>query len=385
MTVTDLMVMYKRSKNEYDKRGMIHKIRLDPFLMKEVLEEFQSILCIIDAKYYSILLEAVSEHSISATVVEDSLSILIEKIPFYHLKSLIETLQRYYTSIELSKYRELCETRLSIFCKMSATAEDFKLEMNCDCLKETHEVGVFNHSLEHYMVNDIIIPRLKHATFDVSFKGDNEIFQDMILAFVTTLQLDAREAGVSDEVIYLGEGSYSIVLQIGNQVLKLGKSRRNNVIPSSPELVQWRFRRYFEESGLFIEVQPLLDMKDITQEEVLELAISSYQNNHYWSDVFQNEEIRIDNVGRLLDDNFVKDGKLNSLARYIMGRNQESEPVYKTGSCVISDTDYFENLNDTNKEKANDEYEKSLLLLGKRESSNEFVNNESSPKVKRFY
>lgn len=379
MELTDVMVMYKRAKTEYDKRCIIDKIRMDSLLVKEVLEDFEAVLYIIDAKYYSILLEVISEHSMSSIIVEQTLPFLIKNISFYHLKPLIETLMRYYPDIAMTKYRKLCEKRLLKLCEDSLIVAENKLEMNYYYLTEVYTTGIFKHSLEHYLIDGIVIPRLENFKFSVSFRGKNKKFKDMIHNFIKRLQLDAWEDGLSNEVIYLGEGAYSIILQIGNQILKLGKGRDNNELIHSPELVEWRYRHYFKESGLFIEVQPLVDINFIQEEEVARLFISSYENGYYWSDGRSEKGFRKDNIGRLLSDNYLLRGRLNDNAEEIIDYQKSDKIVYKEGDCVIIDTDCYEKLNCSNVEEATIEYKSCLNFLGIEEYS---INSLDSDKQK---
>lgn len=349
MDLTDIMIMYKKTriKDQDQKHNIISKIGRDYLLAKEAVESMREVLDFFDSNYYATLLEAISKVTFSVDVVSSYLPDIISEIPLDEFERLIIVLKRYYPSINLDQYKDLFDKRLKQLCIESKQLCDYDLEESCLDIQKVYETGIFENSFEYYFLNYLVVQKLiKH--FFVSFVGKNKEMIDVIHAFVTSLQLEAREQGLSDQICYVGEGGFSLVLKIGNKLLKLGGSRYNNKIPYHPKIIQWEFRRYFEESGLLIEVQKMHDNKDIPSIAVDRIFIELYEGGLAWMD---NRE---DNVVRLtLDNDYPYDKDISKIGKDYLGINSPIDTKYicKESDYVICDTDFISPLCSLSRDK----------------------------------
>lgn len=347
MDLTDIMIMYKKTRIKDQKHNIISKIGRDYLLAKEAVESMREVLDFFDSNYYATLLEAISKVTSSVDVVSSYLPDIISEIPLDEFERLIIVLKRYYPSINLDQYKDLFDKRLKQLCIESKQLCDYDLEESCLDIQKVYETGIFENSFEYYFLNYLVVQKLiKH--FFVSFVGKNKEMIDVIHAFVTSLQLEAREQGLSDQICYVGEGGFSLVLKIGNKLLKLGRSRYNNKIPYHPKIIQWEFRRYFEESGLLIEVQKMHDNKDIPSIAVDRIFIELYEGGLAWMD---NRE---DNVVRLtLDNDYPYDKDISKIGKDYLGINSPIDTKYicKESDYVICDTDFISPLCSLSRDK----------------------------------
>jgi len=216
-------------------------------------------------------------------------------------------------------------------------------------------------------------------------KHDRDIIKDkisiaMVSKFIEEI-CEHEEVKIAD-IECAGEGHYSFSLKIGEFVLKIGKERAANYIPSDKRIIKPLIRQQTNIEGkedipnLFIEIQNVVDTnwyKDLSEEEIKEELYKIYkelrERGKVWTDV------KPENVGKLLKpnkENFVIDGEeLKSNNYAISFTGEETEEILQRGELVIIDTDYIFLENDKNKRIAAVGYQKEFEKRWKNEKDME--------------
>lgn len=155
------------------------------------------------------------------------------------------------------------------------------------------------------------------------------------------------------ELEYIGEGSYSVVLGIGNKIIKVGYERQNYSMPNHRRILQPIMRSNYTVDGKIIacfEVTTRARM--LTDDEInknqgilYDLYKELRDDGIVWTD------IDWENIGVLLEDNVTTlNGKKFEVNNSSMGfvSEKNGEPL-KKGEVVIIDTDYIYREEDPNK------------------------------------
>jgi len=153
-------------------------------------------------------------------------------------------------------------------------------------------------------------------------------------------ELCQNENKTYGDIEYLGKGTFSYVLAVGDKVLKIGIKRYTDSFPNNPYIITPLLRESIkinEENKIFLEVTERVDTKtEVTTEELYQLYKKIRALGLVWTDVAKR------NVGRLKKDNIVHwntplypTDEALELKKYI------NAPQLKKGDLIILDADHI--------------------------------------------
>lgn len=188
----------------------------------------------------------------------------------------------------------------------------------------------------------------------IGLKNEDQIIgcSKTLLAIFTDL-MESENKPLS-ELEYIGEGSYSVVLGLGNKVIKVGYERQNYNMPNHRRILQPIMRSNYTINGKVVacfEVTTRARM--LTDDEMNHNCGILYKiykelrdDGIVWTD------IDWENIGVLLEDNVTTlNGKQfevdDSSVGFVSKKGGDS---LKKGEVAIIDTDYIYRADDSNKE-----------------------------------
>ena len=153
-------------------------------------------------------------------------------------------------------------------------------------------------------------------------------------------ELCQNENKTYGNIEYLGKGTFSYVLAVGDKVLKIGIKRYTDSFPNNPYIITPLLRESIkinEENKIFLEVTERVDTKtEVTTEELYQLYKKIRALGLVWTDVAKR------NVGRLKKDNIVHwntplypTDEALELKKYI------NASQLKKGDLIILDADHI--------------------------------------------
>ena len=153
-------------------------------------------------------------------------------------------------------------------------------------------------------------------------------------------ELCQNENKTYGDIEYLGKGTFSYVLAVGDKVLKIGIKRYTDSFPNNPYIITPLLRESIkinEENKIFLEVTERVDTKtEVTTEELYQLYKKIIALGLVWTDVAKR------NVGRLKKDNIVHwntplypTDEALELKKYI------NASQLKKGDLIILDADHI--------------------------------------------
>ena len=153
-------------------------------------------------------------------------------------------------------------------------------------------------------------------------------------------ELCQNENKTYGDIEYLGKGTFSYVLTVGDKILKIGIKRYTDSFPNNPYIITPLLRESIkinEENKIFLEVTERVDTKtEVTTEELYQLYKKIRALGLVWTDVAKR------NVGRLKKDNIVHwntplypTDEALELKKYI------NAPQLKKGDLIILDADHI--------------------------------------------
>lgn len=153
-------------------------------------------------------------------------------------------------------------------------------------------------------------------------------------------ELSQNENKTYGDIEYLGKGTFSYVLAVGDKVLKIGIKRYTDSFPNNQYIITPLLRESIkinEENKIFLEVTERVDTKtEVTTEELYQLYKKIRALGLVWTDVAKR------NVGRLKKDNIVHwntplypTDEALELKKYI------NAPQLKKGDLIILDADHI--------------------------------------------
>ena len=142
-------------------------------------------------------------------------------------------------------------------------------------------------------------------------------------------------SALEEPIIYRGSGSYNDVFQIGNRVLKIGKTRNSILYHNSPYDVQKYLCKDFFEVNLCVQVYDVLDYHKVNEEEKQLLYDYNRDHGRYILDVTD------DNFAYLLFDNCDHWNGISDLGREYLGLPEPVSEVITKGHLVQADIDYI--------------------------------------------
>lgn len=160
------------------------------------------------------------------------------------------------------------------------------------------------------------------------------------------------------DIKYLGAGTFSYVLGIGNKVIKIGRRRNTKTFPNNPFIITPLMRETIEidnDLSIFLEVTEKVETNiEITDEELYNLYKNLRKIGLVWTDMAWR------NVGRLTKDNIIHwNTKLEPTNESLELQEKRGDIVLKKGSLVILDADhiYDEKTEEAQKELSSSKYE----------------------------
>lgn len=153
-------------------------------------------------------------------------------------------------------------------------------------------------------------------------------------------ELCQNENKTYGDIEYLGKGTFSYVLAVGDKVLKIGIKRYTDSFPNNPYIITPLLRESIKinkENKIFLEVTERVDTKtEVTTEELYQLYKKIRALGLVWTDVAKR------NVGRLKKDNIVHwntplypTDEALELKKYI------NASQLKKGDLIILDADHI--------------------------------------------
>lgn len=193
-----------------------------------------------------------------------------------------------------------------------------------------------------------------------------ELIKLIIDDIIKNEENDNKKIKYSD-INILPNGAYSVVLQIGNKILKIGKERRTKTFKDNPYIVRPLLRKEYK--NIFIEVMEKVDtIKLISNEELYDI----YKSIRNYKMIFL--DINERNIGRLIKDNIIHWNSFLPITSSTLNlKENKDNKVLKKGEWVIFDNDYF--FDETNIEELidNNKYFNSLTIMKALEFEKRFL------------
>lgn len=153
-------------------------------------------------------------------------------------------------------------------------------------------------------------------------------------------ELCQNENKTYGDIEYLGKGTFSYVLAVGDKVLKIGIKRYTDSFPNNPYIITPLLRESIkinEENKIFLEVTERVDTKtEVTTEELYQLYKKIRDLGLVWTDVAKR------NVGRLKKDNIVHwNTPLSPTDEALELKKYINASQLKKGDLIILDADHI--------------------------------------------
>lgn len=153
-------------------------------------------------------------------------------------------------------------------------------------------------------------------------------------------ELCQNENKTYGDIEYLGKGTFSYVLAVGDKVLKIGIKRYTDSFPNNPYIITPLLRESIkinEENKIFLEVTERVDTKtEVTTEELYRLYKKIRALGLVWTDVAKR------NVGRLKKDNIVHwNTPLSPTDEALELKKYINASQLKKGDLIILDADHI--------------------------------------------
>lgn len=153
-------------------------------------------------------------------------------------------------------------------------------------------------------------------------------------------ELCQNENKTYGNIEYLGKGTFSYVLAVGDKVLKIGIKRYTDSFPNNPYIITPLLRESIKinkENKIFLEVTERVDTKtEVTTEELYQLYKKIRDLGLVWTDVAKR------NVGRLKKDNIVHwNTPLSPTDEALELKKYINASQLKKGELIILDADHI--------------------------------------------
>ncbi len=183
----------------------------------------------------------------------------------------------------------------------------------------------------------------KLTTFKNGREVKNLVFTNILLAEDPNVRQEKaivlQEKAKGGEYSFKGAGSSSLIIQSGEQVVKLGLGRRKFEIPYHPRIMMPYFRKKYHD-GTCLEIFDYgnVESSDITDEKVLEIYKELEDAGIIWGDASKR------NLAVLLKDNDLPDYIVSQDFNVLGFLEDEKFPTnhhvsLKTGDIVVCDLD----------------------------------------------
>lgn len=160
------------------------------------------------------------------------------------------------------------------------------------------------------------------------------------------LQEVMKNENVNFSDITFASGLFSMVLIVGNKVIKIGEKRFTKSFPNNPYIIVPLLRKEIkaEPDSFFIEVTERVDTSEQPSREDLYQLYKNLRNlGLIWTD------IKASNVGKLIKDNIIHwNEELNPTEDVLELKTKRGSKILKAGNWVILDSDFIYDENDPN-------------------------------------
>lgn len=214
------------------------------------------------------------------------------------------------------------------------------------------DIDFLDKFLERDNIIDKYINRDSTISYEQLFFSDKQKaeFEVMFNMIVDELSMFARCNDMDDKLEFISAGTTSLVYQIGDKIIKIGKTRRCNYIPYCEYILQPIINRTFDFDGYPIHIE--ITQKIYTLENKDGCAIYSDDcnfndgieelRNCLWNIGISSRDLNVANIGILLDDNIIHynnmDFDINNDLATSIERNNNLRILGK-GRFVIIDLD----------------------------------------------
>lgn len=271
-------------------------------------------------------------------IVEDEEEVL--NIPFFGIKSMIESIT-------------IKENNKQIYYNPYVNKDIFDGLYIKDCQSEEIRRKVFNDEEFDFEKRDEFIRRNNAKNIKLSYNDlflsekQKREFTYFFEFLINELKQYCKRNGLDSKLKFINSGTTSIVYEIGDKIIKIGKPRRNKIIPYCEFLLQPIINRDFEFDGypIHIEVtqkvntfQNIKDIKDFSQ---MESIINEFQENLH-NIGLETTDLHFGNIGILNCDNHIHYDSIefdtgNDFATSIMYNNNKR--IFQKGELVLLDLD----------------------------------------------
>ena len=254
-----------------------------------------------------------------------------------------------YSQVDLSKKEEkFISDNIITFASFSNNVLSLR--------KYVHNKKAYLMSLNDY-INSNYKCVLDSLVSEITYKCRKcpELFMEVIDLLIRDIILN-EECNLSD-ISISSNGFFSVVVRVGDKILKIGKSRMKYKFNNNPYIVKPLIRKNIEIDGtkFIIEVTEAADnnTKPVTEEELYSLYRKIRDIGLIWTD------IKKENVGYLLKDNLVYWNKPLASTDDALGLDsyRGKDIFLKKGELVVIDADCFYDENDVNIYGTNIEYD----------------------------
>ena len=235
----------------------------------------------------------------------------------------------------LNNYKEITVDNIELIIKHSTKLLELKyiLKEN-NFSKDLMDMVNMIISKNKNLVSDEIIT----AMFDFKLV-ENDIIRKTVSFIVKELS-ENENIDYNDICLLSKNGAYSIVYQIGDKVLKIGRRREVFTKKNNKRFLQPLYRDEIldkdELDFLFcIEITERVDTTNITKEDVYQIYKELRSQGLIWTDCKE------DNIGRLLKDNKVYFRGIDKVDKVATGYLNDIDEILKKGDLVIIDNDYI--------------------------------------------
>lgn len=269
-------------------------------------------------------------------LLEDDKEII--NIPFFGIKSMIESITIKQNKIYYNPYvnKEIFD---GIYIKNGIT-ENIKQKMlnnlEFDFEKQDDFIRKYNEKNTIINYDDLFLSKKQKIEFNYFFEF-----------LIKELKQYCKRNELDSKLKFINVGTTSIVYEIGDKIIKIGKPRRNKIIPYCEFLLQPIINRDFEFDGYPIHIEVTQKVNTFQNKKVvqdssqIESIINEFQEN-LRNIGLETTDLHSGNIGILICDNRIHYDSIkfdtgNDFATSIMYNNNKR--IFQKGELVLLDLD----------------------------------------------
>lgn len=344
----DILLRYTNSTNTdwicYDLINMNSKFvdalaaNLKHFNFKEHIGTFLSNIHLFvgEELFSDKLIKELSTYDLNKFNVSEFYNLMTIDQRLYYLENICKTNKPFEVSCDLYEEEiEFIEKNINHFTKNSKNLFFLKrILKDKDAIKK----------LEDYMDNNIDSVIDSIMTDIIYLRDNNNELRDFLSLLIKDI-IDSEKTRYS-QINQIGKGASSIVLLIGDKVLKIGENRRTPVFPNNPYIIKPLMRKELSinKKNVFIEVcerVETLNSGNIDEEKLYQLYKGIRDLGLIWTDIAPR------NIGKLLHDNKIYwKEEINPSDQTLSLEKYRGNIELKKGDYVVLDADIFYKEND---------------------------------------